>query len=77
MDDGLPITGHVIAAYLNDVAFPWHDAAYAAGGTGQGLGGAGSPTTCFDDNVNPQLMHYSIEINGGAGPNCALIFQFQ
>jgi len=45
----------------------------------------GSSTTCFDNStstdgqtaVNGTVQHYSVEMNGGTGMNCALSFQFQ
>lgn len=61
IDDGIPVTGNVIAFYLNNNSLvsayvPWTP----------------SPTSCYDYTSN----HYSTGQNGGNGLNCALSFRF-
>jgi hypothetical protein len=83
IDDGLPQSGNVIAAYSNYSAVSWQCALWAAGGLAQGNGNpsnyvSGSPTTCFDNGGNSGApFHYSVSQNNGAGVNCSLSFQFQ
>jgi len=92
LDDGLPQSGNVIAAYLNlstvnpngyggDYGMPvWVN----PGGVSVVYWGVttsaitGSSTTCYD-NASGTLAYqqYSISQNGGAGVNCALSFKMQ
>jgi len=45
----------------------------------------GSSITCYDNSTSPDgqtaangnVQHYSVEMNGGTGMNCALSFQFE
>ena len=87
IDDGLPISGKVMA-------FANYNSLYSIGGIGFANGDASlwnngitlpgsspippSTTTCYDNNnstSNP--VTYSTSQNNGAGLNCALSFQFQ
>ena len=77
LDDGLPITGNVVAAYLNSNNFMW-------GTTGLGNvppptgATAGSPTSCFDNgNSGGAQQQYSLSQNNGVGVNCPLSFRLQ
>ena len=84
LDDGLPMSGNVMALYVSAGNYMW-------AGDGTYLGGpntiatAGSSTTRFDNSATSNgspgvagaVQHYSLEINGGTGPNCALAFKFQ
>jgi len=87
IDDGLPQSGNVVAAYLTGYQLLW-----AIGGGGdlngylQGTPAAGvntspvpaSATTCYDNgNQWSTTRQYSMSQNGGAGVNCALSFRFQ
>ncbi len=66
IDDGLPTTGSVTAAYISSSTF-W--APYAT---------TPSSSTCIDQGGNASNpVQYSLSQNGGAGVNCALSFQFQ
>jgi prepilin-type N-terminal cleavage/methylation domain-containing protein len=70
MDDGLPQTGNVTASYLGGIP-SWV-------GPSDTSATAGSSTTCYDNgNSGGAQQQYSLEINGGAGANCALSFRFQ
>jgi hypothetical protein len=71
VDDGNPTTGRVQAMYIN-------------GNTGPTINGIKTPpfapsassdnsTSCYNSSTNA----YSISVNGGRGPNCALSFKFQ
>lgn len=65
MDDGLPSTGSVTARYLSSSYFGIWGAPFTA-----------TPpiaTTCY----GTAAQVYSVTVNGGAGPNCALAFRFQ
>ncbi len=93
MDDGLPQSGRVIAAYENletvnpnpigyggDYGIPaWVNPGGRAVVDGvTTTATAGSSTTCYDNGNNAaDAMQYSMTQNGGAGVNCALSFQFQ
>jgi prepilin-type N-terminal cleavage/methylation domain-containing protein len=78
IDDGMPQSGTVIAAYVGSIADPmWASAVYYYNlPTTSAI--AGSASTCFDNgNVGGAAQQYSVEQNGGANVNCALSFQFQ
>ena len=67
IDDGLPMSGSVVAAYLNNFSV----------GCGGGCGIAASLTTCWDNNnILGGTLHYSTQISQGAGANCGLSFRF-
>jgi prepilin-type N-terminal cleavage/methylation domain-containing protein len=79
IDDGMPMTGNVIAGYAISTGTSW-------AGIGVGIdmtyfGGdvfPGSSTSCMDDGgVGWTILQYSVEENGGGGVNCALSFRFQ
>jgi len=73
IDDGMPETGNVIVFWIS----------------GSWLAGDGGPTdttttetpsitTCYDNSgVGTLPRHYSLSINNGAEPNCALDFKMQ
>lgn len=62
MDDGLPVTGNIVAYYSNlNGLYPTPNAAVS------------NSTTCFDTGT----YRYSIGVNSGSGANCALSFRFQ
>lgn len=70
-DDGLPLTGKVIAQYVNTEIVP-------VGTASSSTAVAGSSTTCYDNgNSTFNMVVYSVEINSGSGLNCALSFVFQ
>jgi prepilin-type N-terminal cleavage/methylation domain-containing protein len=79
IDDGFPLTGKVLAA---DIASACSQGFIGASDT---TATAGSSTTCYDNSasasgtpgVNGSAQHYSVEMNGGSGLNCALSFQFE
>lgn len=77
IDDGIPVTGRVLAVKVTsarptwtDGTFTWNLATAPAGPT------AGSSTTCCDTDTGPGEQ-YSIKQNGGANVNCSLSFRFQ
>jgi hypothetical protein len=78
IDDGLPLTGNVMAAYINSNNWYW--------GSGQGSSNSAAPTsaisgnstTCFDNGNNSNnVMQYSVEQKGGAEVTCGLVIKFQ
>jgi prepilin-type N-terminal cleavage/methylation domain-containing protein len=76
VDDGFPLTGHVIAAYLT------HDSLWADGTDmiydPPPTDTPASATSCFDNGgVSNALEQYSLSQSNGAGKNCALSFEFQ
>jgi prepilin-type N-terminal cleavage/methylation domain-containing protein len=91
MDDGLPVSGAVTAAYLNHLVSAGN-CIYAAGNGLQGAYSSWSssvyfcnpttaatpyaPTNCFDNNNMAGIMTYSLSQNANA-QNCALSFRFQ
>lgn len=71
VDDGYPLTGSVIAQYVN-IEIAW------VGTASSSTAVAGSSSTCYDNNNSTSnSVLYSTKINNGAGYNCALSFQFQ
>jgi prepilin-type N-terminal cleavage/methylation domain-containing protein len=82
IDDGLPQSGRVMAEYeISSGSFTWARGNGLGGfapGVSVGVGYSGASALCMDDNWNVSApMTYSLEINNGAGTNCALIAQFQ
>jgi prepilin-type N-terminal cleavage/methylation domain-containing protein len=87
LDDGMPLSGRVIAAYVNGSAnnngYGSNDGAPTyvnPGGSSYLPTGVIAPSalTCYDNGdstANP--TNYSITTNGGTGVNCALSFGFQ
>jgi prepilin-type N-terminal cleavage/methylation domain-containing protein len=83
MDDGMPISGRVMAMFLNANAgncSRW-------GWSGAGIHQANYPTqpiavapgvqNCWDNNnVSGATINYSLSTNSGAGVNCGLSFAF-
>jgi prepilin-type N-terminal cleavage/methylation domain-containing protein len=77
MDDGLPMSGSVVALALLDVSPYWAGANVS---NAPPFTSAISPNanTCFDNGgVNGAVEQYSVEIGNGANVNCALSFRFQ
>jgi len=81
IDDGQPLTGVVLARYVNGNAVLGASGVPLAGDLGNADGGTGvNPTpssalTCYDNgNIGGASMHYSYNVNGGSGANCALSF---
>ena len=77
MDDGLPTTGNVVAAYLWSNNYSWGNV---------GTPNAGPPTiaitgysgSCFDNGGNSSNpMQYSVEVSNGSNVTCGLSFRFQ
>jgi prepilin-type N-terminal cleavage/methylation domain-containing protein len=93
IDDGYPTTGNVAAMviaptpiWVRGGAVGTADSYVPSGsafsnpifsGVAATAGNAAGPTTCFDAPTVGGTTNYSMEINGGAGLNCALIFKFQ
>jgi prepilin-type N-terminal cleavage/methylation domain-containing protein len=87
VDDGLPTTGNVAAMYSPGGTPQWamgggsSESYVPSGSVFSGVaataGNPASKTTCFDAPNVGSTTNYSMEINGGAGLNCALIFKFQ
>ena len=76
IDDGLPQTGNVIAAYISD--WTWWAVGGGGGGPVAGQVASQSAISCYDNGGNASNpMQYSLAQNGGAGVNCALSFRFQ
>jgi len=84
VDDGMPQSGNVMAFYLNTDEY-WTDNSANSNVTDQPVfptvtttAITGSSTTCYDNgHVANATQNYSIEINSGAGANCALSFKLQ
>jgi prepilin-type N-terminal cleavage/methylation domain-containing protein len=80
-DDGLPTSGRVMAVYIDSSSFDqsvgWTDGDDYNPPNAETIPITGAATTCFDNGGVAGVPHYSIEINSGAGANCALSFQFQ
>lgn len=76
IDDGIPQTGNVIAAFwANSAPFFAYMRWVGASST---TATPPSSTTCYDNGgVNGATQQYSIGQNDGAGLNCALSFRFQ
>lgn len=80
IDDGLPQSGRVTAVYENRAL--WLCPTWAGTGTNTSFpyttATQGTSTSCFDNgNVTGATQQYSLEQNGGNGPNCALSFRMQ
>lgn len=84
VDDGLPMTGRVLALYANNGVI-WAGSGMPSGTAPYTTATAGSATSCFDNSATANgtpgvagaTQHYSLEMNGGTAFNCALTFQFQ
>jgi prepilin-type N-terminal cleavage/methylation domain-containing protein len=82
IDDGLPQLGNVRTLFLNRgsgyVSAIWAGTNPAISGNAYTTATPGSTTTCFDNgNAAGVTQQYSLEINSGAGVNCALSFKMQ
>ena len=76
IDDGNPLTGNVLAAYISSNNWIWRGFPDNTPPPTSALGG--SSTTCYDNGNNSNNpMQYSTKQNGGSGVNCGLTFQFQ
>jgi prepilin-type N-terminal cleavage/methylation domain-containing protein len=72
LDDGFPTSGNVTAEYLS-CGISW-----VSGVPNIGQHISASSTTCYDNGGNSSAaMQYTLGVNNGAGPNCALAFKFQ
>jgi len=81
IDDGMPQSGNVMAWFLNGDQ-KWVDGTNACCTLNEPLPTTtaitGSSTTCYDNgHVANATQNYSMEINSGAGANCALSFKMQ
>lgn len=71
-DDGLPLSGKVLAIFL------YGSVNYAGSGGPASLAQWPWSGSCYDNNgVAGAAPNYSVEQSGGNGLNCALSFQFQ
>jgi hypothetical protein len=84
IDDGLPLSGNVLAAYIYTNNWGWNGAWDSAFASPQNTAPTALPRlfgatgTCFDDNnIASNPMTYSVEISNGANVNCGLTFQMQ
>jgi prepilin-type N-terminal cleavage/methylation domain-containing protein len=91
VDDGVPTTGNVAALIVystphwviggaagsSGTADTYVPSGSLFSGTAATAGNAAGSTTCFDAPTIGGTTNYSMEINGGAGLNCALIFKMQ
>ena len=85
IDDGKPYSGHVIAVYGQETPYIAFDNSGTSNSQYWWLANSGTPTSCTDNsgvaNVSPYTTpsgwRYSIGVNSGSGPNCALSFPFQ
>ena len=83
IDDGMPTTGNVVAAYLYSNNYVWGNGngawgsyAYNTVAPTNSIGGAAY--TCFDNGANSSNpMQYSVEVSNGSNVNCGLSFRFQ
>lgn len=77
MDDGKPTQGIVRAAAVRQgTAFYVHNTASNFGDGADVFTESGSETTCYDNNGSASYPHhYTLDVNKGQGPNCALIFR--
>ena len=80
IDDGYPMSGRVVARYL-DYSVGFSSAVWANGGgtayENQWFS-TGSSITCFDWRTGTSsVAEYSNEISNGGNINCGLLFQFQ
>jgi prepilin-type N-terminal cleavage/methylation domain-containing protein len=67
IDDGIPNSGRVLAYSI------WYGGGISLSGLAINEQSSDSTTSCWNDHTNT----YSTQINGGAGMNCNLAFQFQ
>jgi prepilin-type N-terminal cleavage/methylation domain-containing protein len=81
IDDGLPLTGNVLAAYIDSNNWFWPN---KNGYNEQNIAPPSSTTfvpttsTCFDNGpAHNYPMQYSIEVSNGANVNCGLTFKVQ
>jgi len=86
VDDGLPQSGRVMAQYVSEyIQFVGAGTTVLSPDGSLGAISAlpttdatnGSGTTCYDNGGIVGAQHYSTEMNGRIGLNCALSFQFQ
>jgi prepilin-type N-terminal cleavage/methylation domain-containing protein len=81
IDDGWPQSGHVIAEYIPTSYAAWAMASFQTNGYGGAAPGSAANAwggSCYDNGNNASNpTHYSIQVSGGAGVNCALSFQMQ
>jgi prepilin-type N-terminal cleavage/methylation domain-containing protein len=77
LDDGMPFTGNVLAAYISNNEWIWPGAA-AQQPPPNYIAIVPGASTCFDNGDNSSnTMHYSVEVSNGANVNCGLMFKMQ
>ena len=76
IDDGMPLTGNVLAGYISSNNWGWPS---GTGNSPPPTGGfSPSASTCFDNGGNTSTpMHYSLEVSNGANVNCGLTIKMQ
>ncbi len=80
VDNGMPQTGSVTIAFVAHSYIAWADGTPAGNyyAIPETNAEAASGTSCQDNgNVGGVSKHYSTQVNGGRGINCALSFSFQ
>jgi prepilin-type N-terminal cleavage/methylation domain-containing protein len=88
VDDGYPQTGKVTAVYnsyyITHWGPVWAGGLYPLSGSAGTTATVGTANTCYDNSTSadgqtasPGTQHYSTEMNGGLGLNCALSFKFK
>lgn len=78
IDDGIPRTGNVIAAYVTNYPQWTNGNSNAILFENPNMGAIGaSSTTCFDNGNTSGEPVYSIRTNSGNGLNCALSFKMK
>lgn len=79
IDDGLPISGAVLALYIIGSRPYWADRTGAWNSLMPHTSASNATTTsCFDNgNIGGVTQQYSITQNNGTGVNCALSFRFK
>lgn len=87
VDDGLPLTGSVLAQYVTNTEFAIAHYSFKAGVYWAGYtdlfddpydAASASATSCFDNNnVDGDEPRYSVGYNQGNSRNCALSFRFK
>jgi prepilin-type N-terminal cleavage/methylation domain-containing protein len=77
IDDGMPLTGNVLGAYISATDWLWPDVGANQGPPTTYTVGP-STSTCFDNGGNnSNTMHYSVEFSNGANVTCGLTFKMQ
>jgi prepilin-type N-terminal cleavage/methylation domain-containing protein len=78
IDDGMPLTGNVLAAYVGNNEWIWPAVGANQAPPSVGYTVVPSASTCFDNGGNTNnKMQYSVEVSNGANVTCALTFKMQ